>query len=266
MTLAIVSAVVILLPGFFAILLWNVRARRFAVNRPDLPINALSVLAIGVGASLIAHLMTGLGIKLIQELCTELGRHLPFSLGPAINPIVIMAVIAQGGVKASSLTPYQFTLGMMAPLISTSVTLAFMADDAIDVATEGWDFGGHGWAYSHIIRPAQHGHRPIAYVLTELQHDGLGVGYRGVIADFRQSGDGQTQSLALASPSRFLFEIKPRSKTGHEPELVRYEERPAGDIISLDQKVIHDVVVTNPSTELLRELRKLEAERETAST
>ncbi|GAA3275654.1 hypothetical protein GCM10020258_54970 [Sphingomonas yabuuchiae] len=51
LTLAVVTGVAILLPGFFAILLWNTRARRYAVARPDLPVNALSVLAIGVAVS-----------------------------------------------------------------------------------------------------------------------------------------------------------------------------------------------------------------------
>ncbi|MBM0684885.1 hypothetical protein H5P20_27885, partial [Klebsiella pneumoniae] len=132
--------------------------------------------------------------------------------------------------------------------------------------TEGWDFGGHGWAYTHIIKPTQHGHRPIAYVLTDLQHDGLGVGYRGVVADIRQSSDGQTQSISLASPARFLFELKPgtsrRWTPSSEPALVRYAERPVGDVIGLDQKVIHDIVVSTPATDLLRELRDLDTQRQ----
>lgn len=269
LTLAIVTGVAILLPGFFAITLWNVRSRRYAVARPDLPINAVSVLAIGVGVSLAAHLMTALSISFVQTLLTEAGRLIPAEYRyPAINPVAMMMVIAQGGTRAAALSPTELVLGISAPLISTLFMLGVMADDAIDVAAEGWDFGGHGWAYTHIIKPAQHGHRPIAYVLTELQHEGLGVGYRGVVADIRQSSDGQTQSISLASPARFLYQLKPGSKkfgrAATDPELIRYPERRVGDVISLDQKVIHDIVASAPETELLRELSALETLRSAA--
>ena len=267
LTLAVVTGVAILLPGFFAILLWNTRARRYAVARPDLPVNALSVLAIGVAVSLIAHLLTGLAIGLVQSLLVDVSRFLPaLYRTPSVNPIGTLLIIAQGGPKAAALGGNDLVLGICAPIFSTLAIIMLMADDALDVATEGWDFGGHGWAYTHIIKPTQHGHRPIAYVLTDLQHDGLGVGYRGVVADIRQSSDGQTQSISLASPARFLFELKPgtsrRWAPSSEPALVRYTERPVGGIISLDQKVIHDIVVSAPATDLLRELRDLDTQRQ----
>lgn len=267
LTLAVVTGVAILLPGFFAILLWNPRARRYAVARPDLPVNALSVLAIGVAVSLIAHLLTGLAIGLVQTLLIDVSRFLPADYRtPAVNPIGTLLIVAQGGPKAAALSASDLVWGICAPIFSTLAVVMLMADDALDVATEGWDFGGHGWAYTHIIKPTQHGHRPIAYVLTDLQHDGLGVGYRGVVADIRQSSDGQTQSISLASPARFLFELKPgtsrRWTPSSEPALVRYAERPVGDVISLDQKVIHDIVVSTPATDLLRELRDLDTQRQ----
>lgn len=270
LTLAIVTSVAILLPGFFAILLWNARSRRYAVARPDLPINALSVMAIGVAVSLAAHMIVGGVIHILQTLLIDLSAHLPTFVPryTAVNPVVALAVIVQGGEAAKTMGAYQLSMGFLSPLLSTFAVIGFMNDDAIDVATEGWDFGGHGWAYSHITRPSQHGHRPIAFVLTELQHEGLGVGYRGVVADIRQSSDGQTQSISLVSPSRFLYEIQAGTKSrwhgDEEPALVRYPERPIGDVINLDQKVIHDIVISAPSRDVLHELLDLEDQRSAA--
>lgn len=118
LTLAVVTGVAILLPGFFAILLWNTRARRFAVGRPDLPINALSVLAIGVAVSLIAHLVTGLGIGLVQALLVDVSRFLPAQYrSPAVNPIGTLLIIAQGGPKAAALSAGNLVWGICTDLL-----------------------------------------------------------------------------------------------------------------------------------------------------
>jgi hypothetical protein len=142
---------------------------------------------------------------------------------PAVNPIGTLLIVAQGGPKAAALSASDLVWGICAPIFSTLAVVMLMADDALDVATEGWDFGGHGWAYTHIIKPTQHGHRPIAYVLTDLQHDGLGVGYRGVVADIRQSSDGQTQSISLASLLAFFSNSSPaRRDVGRRPASLRW--------------------------------------------
>lgn len=268
LTFAVVTGVAILLPGFFGILVWNTRSKRHAVSRPDLPVNALSVLTIGVALALVAHLSTGLLISLIQVLCTELGRlWVPkgITLYPAVNPIEMMLVLAQGGERAANLSTAEVVLGLSGPLLSTVLLLIVMNDDGMDMATEGWDFGGHGWAYTYIVQPAQHGYRPIVYVLTDLQHDGLGVGYRGIIDDIRLNAEGQTQSISLAAPARFLFEIAPRSKhtfrKSSDPTLNRYPEKPIGAVINLDRRVIHDIVVSSPEDRILKQLAVLDEER-----
>lgn len=68
LTLAVISGVGLLLPGFFGILMWNLPARRQLVSRPDLPINALSVLTLGIALAMIAHFFTGGLIQLFQTL------------------------------------------------------------------------------------------------------------------------------------------------------------------------------------------------------
>jgi hypothetical protein len=58
LTISVIAGIALLLPGLFSVLFWNVRARRHSASRPDLPITAVSVLAISIFVSMLTHLIT----------------------------------------------------------------------------------------------------------------------------------------------------------------------------------------------------------------
>jgi hypothetical protein len=140
---------------------------------------------------------------------------------------------------------------------------AILADDGFDLMLDGMDLNNQGWVYTYIMRPAQNDYRPLAYVLTTLQMDGLGIGFRGVVADIRQSERGETLALSLSAPERFLFELKTGRDGGgyggeaRDPAFVRHKDEPIGDVVSLDSKVIQNIVISNPRANRLDELETL---------
>ncbi len=139
-------------------------------------------------------------------------------------------------------------------------------DDGLDLMLDGVDFGNQGWVYANVLRPAQNGYRPIAYVLTTLMKDGLGVGYRGTVADIRQSDRGETLAITLGEAARFLFELKPGSNdTSYggepkEPAFTRYAEDDVGSVVALDARVIQNIVVSNRRSSQLKLLGQLRNE------
>lgn len=272
LTLSVVVGIALLLPGLFSLLFWNVRARRHSASRPDLPITAVSVLAIAVAGSLVAHLLTWGFFEAIRTLALGVGEGLPASIGKhlypaAPNPIEIMVRLAQQSREATAPPSWHLAFAGVTVLIEILLVSVLLADDGFDLATNGLDLGNQGWVYTHVVRPAQNGYRPVAYVLTTLQKDGLGIGYRGVVADIRQSDRGETLAVSLSEPARFLFELKAGKEDGGygrpaiEPSFVRYPEEEVGDVIALDARVIQNIAVSNPQADRLRRLGRLEAER-----
>lgn len=271
LTLSVVFGIALLLPGLFILLFWNVRARRYSASRPDLPITAVSVLAIAVAGSLLMHLLTWGLFEVVGTLAVGVGEGMPIAIRQhlypvAPNPIELIVRLAQASRSSLPPPPEYLAFAGVVLLGEVLLVIALLADDGFDLATDGLDLGNQGWVYTHVVQPAQNGYRPIAYVLTTLREDGLGVGYRGVVADIRQSDRGETLAISLSEPARFLFELKAGKgkrllREASDPRFVRHDEEDIGDVIALDARAIENIVVSNPNADRLRRLRKLEADR-----
>ena len=274
LSLSVIAGIALLLPGLFAIVFWNVRSRRHPASRPDLPITAVSVLAFSIAISLICHLLAWLAAAAVASFGLEVGRALPMAwqrhLYPAVNPIEFMVVMAKGGADAVRLEPWQIAAAAIMLIGECMVVVSFLADDGFDLALDGLDFGNQGWVYTHVVQPAQNGYRPVAFVLTTLIKDGLGIAYRGTVADIRQSDRGETLSITLGEPARFLFELRAGGKdrgygrADSYPAFVRYPEEDVGSVVALDARVIQNIVVANRKSSQLDLLAALEDAREKA--
>lgn len=264
LTLSVIAGIALLLPGLFGVLLWNLRARRYAASRPDLPITAVSVLIISVSVSMLAHLAAWCVFFTVHLAFTKIGASITncvpgLTLLPSLNnPIETMVKLAQSGkFEAIDLLAITVTL-----ILEIAFIGAIIIDDGFDLMLEGVDLGNQGWVYTYIIRPAQNDYRPLAYVLTTLNKDGLGLGFRGVVADIRQSEKGETLAISLSAPERFLYELRAGQTKWYggkpmAPAFIRHEDEPVGDVVSLDGKTIHNIVISNPQAKRLRELENL---------
>lgn len=270
LSLAVIAGIAALLPGLFAMLFWNLRGRRHGGSRPDLPITAVSVLTFSIAVSLVAHTLTWLFASVILQAAVLLGDELPrwaIIGGVVRNPIETMLALGRGGNTAGATTPGDIAWVVGTLGLEIMIVLAFLADEGLDLALDGVDFGNQGWVYTSILRPVQNGFQPIAYVLTTLMKDGLGIGYRGTVADIRQSDRGETLSITLGEPARFLFELKAAKDGGgyggeaKDPTFVRYAEEDVGSAVALDARVIQNIVVSNRRSSQLKLLARLEAAR-----
>lgn len=270
LSLAVIAGIAMLLPGLFAMLFWNLRGRRHGGSRPDLPITAVSVLSFSIAISLAAHVMTWLFGNVVIQTAVLLGNELPSwaVIGPAIrNPVETMLALGRGGTAAGLISPGEIAAAVGTLGLEIMVVVSFLADDGLDLALDGVDFGNQGWVYTKILRPAQNDFRPIAFVLTTLMKDGLGVGYRGTVADIRQSDRGETLAITLGEPARFLFELKAGKAPsgyggeGENPQFIRYAEEDVGSAVALDARVIQNIVVSNRRSSQLKLLADLEAAR-----
>lgn len=265
LTLSVIAGIALLLPGLFAVLFWNVRARRHSASRPDLPITAVSVLAISICVSMMAHLTMWYVFFAGRLFAVRVGDGLTYlapdlALPPPLaNPIETIVQLTHGAATSSG----EVALVAVTILLEIAFVAAVVADDGFDLMLEGMDLNNQGWVYTYIIRPAQNDYRPLAYVLTTLQKDNLGIGFRGVVADIRQSERGETLALSLSEPERFLFELKAGREGGgyggepSEPSFVRHKDEGIGDVVSLDGKVIQNIVISNPQAKRLQELKSL---------
>lgn len=270
-TLAVIAGLALLLPGLVGIAFSNLRARRSAASRPELQLTAVSVIAVVIGVSLVAHLITYFIVSTGLSFGPALGHAVPSAnrLSPIFanlfydhgqlrpvwpNPFDLMVRIAAGGsASASSLVIVGVLLAF-----ETIIVVSLITDEGVDLFFDGVDLANQGWVFEHITRPAQNGYGPIAYVLTTVQKDGLGIGYKGLVGDIRQSEKGETLALSLNEPERFLYEIKPAvaGATGAVglPSFQRYSDEYIGGVVALDAKVILNIVISNPSVDLVAEI------------
>jgi len=266
LTLGVLAGVVLLLPGLIALSAWNLRASRSGASRPELPLTAVSVLVIAIGGALVAHLVSYFvseaGLRLavlvgdgLQAALPALeqflpGRHLP--VAPA-NPFVTILSAAEGKpVSVSDLTFVGLVIvGEM--MVVTSI----IAHDGFDLLLDGFDLANQGWVYQHVIRPSKNGYRPIAHVLTTTQLNGYGIGYRGLVADIRQSEKGETLAISLLDPERFLYGVSiPDAGAENEPAFGRHAVDHVGGVVSIEAKSIFNIVVQNVLADLVDDIEE----------
>lgn len=255
LTLGVLAGVVLLLPGLIALSAWNLRASRSGASRPELPLTAVSVLVIAIGGALVAHLVAYFvaegGLRLavlvgdgLQSALPALPQFLPGHHLPAVpaNPFVTILSAAEG--KPVSISDLTFT-GLV------------IAHDGFDLLLDGFDLANQGWVYQHVIRPSKNGYRPIAHVLTTTQLNGYGIGYRGLVADIRQSEKGETLAISLLDPERFLYGVStPEVGAGTEPAFERYAVDHVGGVVSIEAKSIFNIVVQNVLADLVDDIEE----------
>lgn len=270
LTISVIAGIALLLPGLFSILFWNVRARKHAASRPDLAITAVSVLTISIAVSMMVHLLAWYFFFACQKLLITIGSaiagaspRLAMALPGSIeNPIETIARLAHG-TSGITVEPTAAAAVVLTLLLEIAFVSAVLSDEGFDLLFEGVDLGNQGWVYTHLVRPARNDYRPIAYVVTTLQKDGLGIGFRGMVEDIRQSEKGETLALTLLDPERFLYELKSGQDGGGyggeatPPQFVRHKEEPVGTIVSIDGKFIQNIVISTPQAERLKRLKAL---------
>lgn len=269
LTLAVIGGLLLLLPGMTAVAVWNL-TNKASASRPELPLTAVSVLFVTLLVSLGAHLLAYVLVTPILLSLGALGSELPsFHGGQALtdifyaprgmlhpapaNPIELIVRAAHGDALGSAaFVEIAITIAAECFLVG-----AFVAHEGLSVAFDGVDLANRGWAFTHILRPIANGYAPVAYVLTTVMKDGLGVGYKGPVGDLRLSERGEVLTLSLDRPERFLFEMKPGSDGGgyggerRGPRWTRHVDEYVGGVVALDGKNISNIVVTCPRPDLI---------------
>ena len=279
LTLSVLAGILLILPGLASIAGWNLRATRSGATRPELPLTAVSVLLIAIGISMAAHLAGYLIIEIVRNALTALGMIIaPDSL---MSPLRLLVTDGAGQYLSVWNNPFEAALhaatGKDVELAThdalclvaaigaeTLLVTRVLADEGFDLATEGVDFNNHGWVFQHVVRPAQNGYRPIAHVLTTMQKDGLGIGYRGTVVDIRQSEKGQTLAISLLEPERFLYHLKgeepaKRGAAVSPPTFERHAADYIGGVVTLDAQSISNIVVQAVLAEMVDAIEDLPA-------
>jgi hypothetical protein len=266
LTLGVLAGVVLLLPGLIALSAWNLRASRSGASRPELPLTAVSVLVIAIGGSLVSHLVAYFfaeaGLRLavlvgdgLQAALPALGQFLPGHHLPVVqaNPFVTILSAAEG--KPVSVADLTF-VGIVI-VAEMMVVTSIIAHDGFDLLLDGFDLANQGWVYQHVIRPSKNGYRPIAHVLTTTQLNGYGIGYRGLVADIRQSEKGETLAISLLDPERFLYGLNTHEAgEGAEPSFERHAIDHVGGVVSIEAKSIFNIVVQNVLADLVDDIEE----------
>ena len=268
-TLGFLASVLIILPGLVALAAFNLRAGKAGARRPEQSLTSISALVSALLISLMVHLIGFLVAEgAIQFALAVHDAYPALDFGPAPrDPLEAFYHAITGGPKMT----VNAALGLAAMLIFEVFTVVgFAGSDTLELALDRVDLGSRGWVFQHITRPAEHGYAPFGHVFTSTISDGYGVAYKGPIIDIRQSEKGEVLSIALSRPERFLYKIGdftelpaarwPWQQTlkvdacGDETGITLYPKDYVGGVVSLDGKVISNIVVHSISQTLLAEL------------
>lgn len=242
LTLALVVGVAVLLPGLTALVFWNLRAGPRPARGPELSLTSTSALFTLLAVSLALHAVGLVVTAVVWSAATDLGQRLPASLTSPLLPqpyTVALDALAHPGVPI----PLSGLVEMLAVIGALSAFAAFLTTNSgLDVLLDGVDVAGQGWVYRAIVRPAQQGYTPFAYVLTTPVQGSLGLGYQGVIVDIRQGAGGQVTAIALAEPEAFSYELHAPADTNPEP-LRNGARRALDGVLVIDGASIRNILV-----------------------
>ena len=268
LTLGVLASVLALLPGLALIAAFNFRTRRGGARRPEMQLTAVSALVLAVFFSIVTHfiafmLMDG-GIAFGHAVFEQTG----FSVQPAITNPLAAGFAALGG------KPLQLPegIGLLGVLFCEVIAVAnFTMGSGFRLLVDPIDYNGQGWVFEHITRPAENGYTPVGHVYTSTMSGRFGIAYKGAVTDIRQDEKGQILSIALSRPERFLYEIGEATSAPTPPRrwsfrraggsddtsgasIRHHEKESAGGIVSLDTRVINNIVVHCIANSLLREI------------
>lgn len=235
-TLSLLVALLWLLPGVVALILWNQIGRRQGVRHPDQPLTAINGLALALMVSVAAHLVGAAATELLARIAVETG--LPSPGTPYRSMAELMTRPTTGAnAKAIDVAGMGQVVEFMGVLAVLSLLVGFVfASPGLPLAFDGVDVHGQGWAYQHIVQPKNHGYAPIAFVLTTTFEDGRGLGYAGGIADIRLADTGEIKAVALSEPDRFVYSFRKENAKTSMPGLLPGWLRPASRQVAADQE------------------------------
>ncbi|TVV71445.1 hypothetical protein [Sphingomonas solaris] len=269
LTLGVLASVLALLPGLALIAGFNFRTRRGGARRPEMQLTAVTALVLAVFFSMVIHGLAYIVadgalafVLAVHELTgVNAGRIIANPLG---------AGFAAWGGQA---LPMREGLGLGVVLFLEVVTVAnFTWSRSFELFLDTVDFNGQGWVFEHITRPAENGYTPVGHVYTSTMSGRFGIAYKGAVTDIRQDEKGQILAIALSRPERFLYEIGPSEKSTLPPRpawrtwfaaaeappedtgVRHHAKEPAGGVVSLDARIISNIVVHCISNDLLQEI------------
>jgi len=272
LTLGVLASVLALLPGLALIAAFNLTTRRGGARRPEMQLTAISALVLAVFFSTLAHLFTYLVTDTVLAFLQALSIRFHTSAGPVIRNPLGAGFEALGG-RALPVREGLWLLGVLTAEIILVANLTMSR--GFRLLIDNIDYNGQGWVFEHITRPAENGYTPVGHVYTSTMSGRFGIAYKGAVTDIRQDEKGQVLSIALSRPERFLYEIGPEAGTTAPTrrrwfKRDRTEARPAerdadvgirhhgkesaGGVVSLDARVINNIVVHCIANSLLQEI------------
>lgn len=212
LTLSLIFGMLWLTPGILALILWNQRGRRHGVRQPEQHLAALNGIALALGVSLAVHLAGSLLAELIVGALHEFGHK------EIVSPYRTMAALLTRPVSGNNAREIAATEVADVPefgavLLTLSGFVWMMGRHrGLSLMLSGRDTHGLGWAFQHIIAPAEHGYVQVAHVLTSSIENGKGLGYSGGIVDIRLSDTGQVKAITLSPTERFVYTLGPKAE------------------------------------------------------
>ena len=209
-----------------------------------------------LGVAMLLHVLGFALVELAWSAALEIGSHVPSNNHlPKIlpNPYDSMIALALGSAKPTAGTIFSF---LIITLVECLFAWRLLASVGLDLIIDGVDVRSQGWVFQHIVRPARHGYKPIAYVLTGPAQGEYGLGYEGVIADIRQGDNGEVISISLAEPQRFVYYLMAArpDQPRFEPKLVMQDREWIGGVVVLDKSVVRNIVVHNVPADLIQQV------------
>ena len=246
-TSALLAGLVVLLPGLTALASWNVMGSGQSAKRPELQLTSVNALFLVLVVAAVLHFL-GYGLTaLAWSAAVELGGLLPPSAPPwplLPNPYDTAVLTATGAARPTAESIATF---LAVTLLECLLAWRLMASEGLDLVLEGFDVRSQGWVFQNIVRPARHGYKPIAFVLTAPPQGEYGIGYEGVIADVRQGDNGELKSVSLAEPQRFIYQIVPTrsDEPRRKPHLEIFDSEWIGGMVTLDASSVRNIVIHN---------------------
>lgn len=257
-TIALLAGLVLLLPGVTALSSWNFRGGAEHAKRPELQLTSTTALFIVLCVALLMHLL-GYGlVSLFWSAGLELGRTLPKTVPRyplLMNPYDMAVSLATGGPqKPTALSIFVFVL---VTAFESLVSWMLAANKGLDIVLDAIDVRSQGWAFEHIVRPARHGYKPVAFVLTNSTHGDYGIGYKGVVGEVRQGDNGEMKLLTLADPQSFVYHVITVDDDGNkvEPKVEIHDGKWIGGVVLLESATIRNVVIHNIPADLLDQVK-----------
>lgn len=279
LTLGVLASILALLPGLALVASFNFRTRRGGARRPEMPLTAISALVLAIFFAIFVHFVAFWAASGALALGEAIHARFAFRIGPAIRNPLAAGFDALGGKPIT----FEEGIALFGVLFLEVAAIAnFTFGRAFQLVIDTIDYNSQGWVFEHITRPAENGYTPVGHVYTSTMSGRFGIAYKGAVTDIRQDEKGQVLSIALSRPERFLYEIgelsvrsrPPRRWTVWRPEtpgtemiaINHHGKETVGGVVSLDARIINNIVVHCISNKLLEEIDQSLSSSESENT